>query len=69
MSDTPAATDFRSSRKAPAGPGVTPETSYCPLTTSFGTMQGSYQMAVLDGSEPFDAEIAAFALGEPHSIN
>ena len=43
-------------------------TSFCPLTTSFGTMHGTYQM-VTDGGEAFDAEIAPFALGEPHSIN
>ncbi len=43
-------------------------TSFCPLTTSFGTMHGTYRM-VLDGGEHFDAEIAPFALGDPHSIN
>lgn len=43
-------------------------TSFCPLTTSFGTMHGSYQMVTDDGTR-FDAEIAPFALGEPHSIN
>jgi ApaG protein len=43
-------------------------TSFCPLKTSFGTMHGTYQM-VTDGGEAFDAEIAPFPLGEPHSIN
>jgi ApaG protein len=43
-------------------------TSGCPLATCFGTMQGTYQM-VTDAGERFDAEIAAFSLGEPHSIN
>lgn len=43
-------------------------TSFCPLTTSFGTMHGTYQMVSADGRR-FDAEIAPFALGEPHSIN
>jgi ApaG protein len=43
-------------------------TSYCPLTTPFGTMHGSYQM-VTHGGTRFDASIAPFALGEPHSIN
>ncbi len=43
-------------------------TSFCPLATSFGTMQGTYQM-VDDEGQRFDAEIAAFALGQPHSIN
>ena len=50
-------------------PGASFEyTSFCPLKTSFGTMQGSYQM-VTDNGEPFDAEIAPFALGRPYSIN
>jgi ApaG protein len=43
-------------------------TSFCPLHTSFGTMHGTYQMVSDNGGE-FDAEIAPFALGMPHSIN
>ena len=43
-------------------------TSACPLGTSFGTMQGSYEMTTEDG-EHFDVEIAAFALAEPYAIN
>ncbi len=43
-------------------------TSFCPLKTSFGTMHGTFQM-VTDGGEAFDAEIAPFPLGQPHSIN
>ncbi len=43
-------------------------TSFCPLQTSFGTMHGTFQM-VTDDRETFDAEIAPFPLGEPHSIN
>ena len=43
-------------------------TSACPLRTSFGTMQGTYQMVTAAG-ERFDARIAPFALGEPYSIN
>jgi len=43
-------------------------TSFCPLGTSFGTMQGSYRMQTDDGRR-LDVEIAPFALGEPHSIN
>ena len=31
-------------------------------------MHGSYQM-VTAGGERFDAEIAAFSLGQPHAIN
>ena len=51
------------------GPGDEFEyTSFCPLGTSFGTMHGTYQM-VTDAGNPFDAEIAPFALGEPYSIN
>jgi len=43
--------------------------SACPIGTSFGTMHGTYQMVVSRSGEPFDVEIAPFALGEPHSIN
>jgi len=42
--------------------------SFCPLGTAFGTMHGTYRMVTGSG-EPFDAEIAPFALGEPYSIN
>ena len=43
--------------------------SGCPLQTSFGTMHGTYQMIATRTGEPFDVEIAPFALGEPNSIN
>lgn len=43
-------------------------TSGCPLKTPFGSMHGTYQM-VTRGGDHFDAEIAPFALSEPHSIN
>jgi len=43
-------------------------TSFCPLTTPFGTMEGTYQM-VSEGGESFDAEIAQFALSEPMPVN
>lgn len=43
-------------------------TSFCPLTTPFGTMEGSYQM-VIDGGAGFDATIAQFALSEPMTVN
>ncbi len=36
-------------------------TSFCPLNTPFGFMQGTYQMVTDDG-ENFNAEIAPFAL-------
>ena len=62
------------------GPGVVGEqpvlapgaafeyTSYCPLKTSVGAMQGSYQMMTADG-EKFDAEIAPFTLAAPHALH
>jgi ApaG protein len=43
-------------------------TSFCPLTTPFGTMHGTYQMETSSG-EQFDAEIAAFTLAEPSAVN
>jgi ApaG protein len=43
-------------------------TSFCPLTTPFGTMEGSYQM-VTDGGGSFLATIAQFALSEPMTVN
>lgn len=55
------------------GPGVVGEqpvletgesfeySSFCPLNTSSGTMQGTYQMSTEDG-ETFDAQIAPFLL-------
>lgn len=62
------------------GPGVVGETpvlkpgdafeytSYCPLTTAVGTMQGSYQMTTADG-DTFDAAIAPFTLATPNALN
>lgn len=43
-------------------------TSYCPLSTSFGTMHGTYLMETGSG-EQFDAEIGAFTLAEPSAVN
>jgi len=43
-------------------------TSFCPLTTPFGTMEGSYQM-VTEGGGTFNAAIAQFALSEPMTVN
>ena len=49
-------------------PGASYEyTSFCPLETPFGSMRGSYRMVAASGE--FDAEIAPFALAEPHSIH
>jgi ApaG protein len=43
-------------------------TSGCPLTTPFGTMEGTYQMATRDGAH-FDARIAPFTLSEPYTVH
>jgi ApaG protein len=62
------------------GPGVVGEqpvlppgssfeyTSFCPLKTAVGAMQGSYQMVTADG-ERFDAAIAPFTLAVPNALN
>jgi ApaG protein len=51
------------------GPGQAFEyTSGCPLSTPFGSMRGTYQMVLRDGSR-FDAEIAEFALTEPYTVH
>ena len=50
-------------------PGSTFEySSFCPLTTAVGSMQGSYQMRTPEG-ELFDAVIAPFTLAVPHALN
>lgn len=63
-----------------SGPGVVGEqpvlrpgqqfeyTSFCPLKTSVGAMQGAYQMVTSDG-EKFDVAIAPFTLAVPHAVN
>jgi ApaG protein len=43
-------------------------TSGCPLKTSTGVMRGTYQMVSEDG-DPFDVEIAPFALHEPYTVH
>jgi ApaG protein len=62
------------------GPGVVGETpvlepgesftytSACPLPTSLGAMEGSYEMVREDGSR-FEARIAPFTLADPESLN
>jgi ApaG protein len=62
------------------GPGVVGEqpvlppggsfdySSYCPLKTSVGSMQGAYQMVTASG-ERFDALIAPFTLAVPNALN
>ena len=67
-------------REEVRGPGVVGEqpvlspgesfeyTSGCPLTTPFGSMRGTYQMAT-EGGEVFDADVAAFTLSEPTNVH
>ncbi len=62
------------------GPGVVGEqpklepgesfeyTSFCPLTTPFGTMEGSYEMVTGEGKR-FWAKVGAFTLSQPLSVN
>lgn len=51
------------------GPGQSfTYTSGCPLTTSFGRMEGTYQMMTPTG-ESFDVAIAAFTLSEPYTVH
>ncbi len=62
------------------GPGVVGETpklasaeffrytSYCPLPTSLGAMEGSFQMVRSDGTT-FDAKIDPFVLADPSQMN
>ena len=42
--------------------------SWCPLRTPTGAMQGAYQMVRSDG-EPFEIEIAPFALRGPQTVH
>ncbi len=62
------------------GPGVVGErpvlqpgqsfeyTSFCPLETPFGTMEGHYNMVAADGAR-FKARIAPFGLATPGALN
>ena len=73
-------TDANGRREEVRGPGVVGQqpvlepgqtfeyTSFCPLGTPFGTMQGTYQMITREG-RTFDAGIASFTLSEPYSVN
>lgn len=63
------------------GPGVVGETpvlepgkwfeytSFCPLKTAVGTMEGYYVMEVARGGERFEARIAPFTLAVPGAVN
>lgn len=73
-------TDGQGGREEVRGPGVVGKqpnlapgeafeyTSGCVLKTAHGSMRGTYQMHRDDGSS-FDAEIAAFGLSLPSSLN
>lgn len=43
-------------------------TSWCVIPTPHGSMEGTYQM-VRESGEQFDAQIAAFPLALPYSLN
>ena len=43
-------------------------TSFCPLPTPVGAMEGTYRMIVTDG-EDFEARIAPFTLATPSAVN
>ena len=73
-------TDATGRQEEVRGPGVVGEqpvlepgeafeyTSGCPLTTPFGSMEGSYEMMLADETT-FDARIARFELREPGAIH
>jgi len=73
-------TDAHGNVEEVRGPGVVGEqpsldpgesyeyTSFCPLQTPFGTMEGSYEMVTADG-ERFWASIGRFTLSEPLAVN
>jgi ApaG protein len=73
-------TDGNGEEQRVAGPGVVGEqpvlargesfeyTSFCPLSTSVGSMHGTYRMVYTDGGG-FDATIAPFSLAAPHAVN
>jgi len=73
-------TDAEGRQETVKGPGVVGEqpmlqpgdsfeyTSFCPLTTSVGSMHGSYQMVGVDG-EGFEAVIRPFSLAVPTALN
>lgn len=44
-------------------------TSGCPLSTPYGSMEGSYQMVVSASGEGFDSRIAPFTLEAPFTVH
>jgi ApaG protein len=73
-------TDAEGRQELVEGPGVVGEqpilepgqefeyTSYCPLPTAVGAMQGAYRMVTKSG-QLFEAEIAPFTLSVPFAVN
>ena len=73
-------TDSNSRVEEVKGPGVVGQqpiiepgeqftyTSGCSISTSFGTMEGTYQVITGRG-EQFDVEIARFTLSEPYTVH
>ncbi len=73
-------TDGNGDTQRVQGPGVVGEkpvlapgeefeySSFCPLTTPVGAMQGAYRM-VLQNGDSFEAEISPFSLAVPHAVN
>ena len=74
-------TDGNGETRRVEGPGVIGETpvlqpgeffeytSFCPLETAVGTMEGHYVMEVLATGERFEAAIAPFTLAVPGAVN
>ncbi len=74
-------TDDAGTEQRVEGPGVVGETptlrpgeafeytSFCPLRSPFGTMEGHYVMVALATGEHFEARIAPFSLEVPHTVN
>jgi ApaG protein len=44
-------------------------TSFCPLKTAVGAMQGHYEMQLVATGETFAAAIAPFTLAVPGAVN
>ena len=73
-------TDGDGNSETVEGPGVVGEqpllrkgesfeyTSFCPLKTPFGTMQGTYMMRTVAGEE-FEVDIPSFTLAVPNTVN
>ena len=69
MLDIVAIAQDRAGQQPVLGPGESfTYTSGCPLGTSFGMMEGTYQMTSAAG-EHFDVTIAPFTLSEPYTVH